>query len=296
MSKPVFRFAPSPNGYLHLGHAYSALVNHHRARISGGCLLLRIEDIDLTRRRDAFEEAIYEDLKWLGLSWETPVRRQSDHLDTYCAALDRLRDQGLVYPAFMSRRDIATFVAEHEATGRPWPRDPDGVPLYPGLDRNLRDTERNHRISDGAPHTWRLDTAAATARLARPLSWTEIGPEPGAETEIIDADPLAWGDVILGRADIGTSYHIAVVVDDALQHVSQVVRGRDLFAVTAVHRLLQELLSLPAPLYHHHRLVLDEDGRKLSKSRQSTSLRALREAGTEPLEIVDMIGLEAAYR
>lgn len=295
MSKPVFRFAPSPNGYLHLGHACSALVNRRLAEATGGRMLLRIEDIDLTRRRDAFEQAIYEDLAWIGFDWEEPVRRQSQHLDDYRSALDALRDEGLVYPAFMSRRDISGFVADHEADGQRWPRDPDGVPLYPGLDKTLSETERARRIADGAPHTWRLDVDAAAKRVAAPLAWHETGAGPDGESGTISADPRLWGDVILARADIAASYHVAVVVDDALQGVTHVVRGRDLFGATAVHRLLQELLGLSVPHYHHHHLVLDEDGRKLSKSRQSTSLRALRESGMQVSDIVRMTGLEPAY-
>ena len=295
MSTPVFRFAPSPNGYLHLGHACSALVNARMAGAADGRMLLRIEDIDLTRRRDEFERAIYEDLAWIGIEWEEPVRRQSDHLDDYRAALDALRDEGLVYPAFMSRSDISGFVAEYEAGGQSWPRDPDGVPLYPGLDRQLGERERARRIVDGAPHTWRLDMETAAARVAAPLTWHESGAGPDGETGMVRAEPRRWGDVVLARADIPASYHIAVVVDDALQGVTQVVRGRDLFGATAVHRLLQELLGFSVPDYHHHHLVLDEDGRKLSKSRQSTSLRALRESGMQISDIVRMTGLEPAH-
>ena len=295
MSTPVFRFAPSPNGYLHLGHACSALVNARMAAAAGGRMLLRIEDIDLTRRRDEIEQAIYEDLAWIGIEWETPVRRQSDHLDDYRAALDALRDEGLVYPAFMSRGDISGFVADHEADGQAWPRDPDGVPLYPGLDRQLSQRERARRIADGAPYTWRLDMQAAASRLSAPVTWSESGAGPDGATGIIRSDPRAWGDVVLARADVPASYHIAVVVDDALQGVTHVVRGRDLFGATAVHRLLQELLGLSVPDYHHHHLVLDEDGRKLSKSRASTSLRALRESGMQPSDIVRLTGLDAAH-
>ncbi len=258
-------------------------------------MLLRIEDIDLTRRRDEFEQAIHEDLAWIGFAWEQPVRRQSEHLDDYSAALDALRDEGLVYPAFMSRSDISGFVADHEAEGRRWPRDPDGAPLYPGLDKQLSQRERSRRITDGAAHTWRLDTQAAMNRVAGPLFWHETGAGPDGETGTIAADPLRWGDVVLGRADIAASYHIAVVVDDALQGVTDVVRGRDLFGATAVHRLLQDLLGLAVPRYHHHHLVLDTDGRKLSKSRDSTSLRALRASGLQPGDIVRMAGLDPAH-
>ncbi len=291
MDRPVFRFAPSPNGYLHTGHALSALLNQRLAEESGARLLLRIEDVDLTRRRDDYEAAIFQDLSWLGLTWEMPVRRQSEHLADYVAALDALRDEGLVYPAFMSRGDIRAWVADREAGGHEWPHDPDGAPLYPGIDKALSEAECRRRIGDGAPHAWRLDMAAALRRVPIALSWHESGSGPGGETGLVAADPAQWGDVVLARSDAPASYHVAVTVDDALQGVTHVVRGRDLFHATAVHRLLQELLGLTPPLYHHHGLVLDEHGRKLAKSRDSTALRALRAAGTTPADIRRMAGL-----
>lgn len=291
MDRLVFRFAPSPNGYLHLGHAYSALLNRKLSDAAGGRLLLRIEDIDLARRRDEFEAAIYEDLAWLGLAWETPVRRQSGHLADYAAALDALRDEELVYPAFMSRGDVKSWVAEYEASGKEWPRDPDGASLYPGLERRLLQSERDRRISEGVPHAWRLDMDAALSRMRGSLDWAETGAGPSGETGRIRASPELWGDVILARSDAPASYNLAVTVDDAIQGVTHVVRGRDLFHATSIQRLLQELLGLPVPVYHHHDLVLDDDGLKLSKSRQSTALRALREAGATPADIVKTVGL-----
>jgi glutamyl-Q tRNA(Asp) synthetase len=297
MSALVCRFAPSPNGYLHLGHALSALMNFDLARRVGGRFLLRIEDIDATRCRPEFESAIYEDLAWLGVTWDGPVRRQSEQLDEYRAALARLEADGLVYPAFESRAEIAAQVA---ALPQPWPRDPDGAPLYPGNARTLAPSERTRRMAAGAPYGLRLDMAAAVARadalgaapLGSLLTWTETGSGPQHESGTIAAAPARWGDVVLGRKEIPTSYHLAVVIDDARQGVTHVMRGHDLFWSTSVHRLLQTLLGLPAPLYHHHRLVLGEDGRKLSKSTQATALRTLRQDGVTAAAIRRMIGLE----
>jgi glutamyl-Q tRNA(Asp) synthetase len=293
MSGLIFRFAPSPNGYLHLGHALSALINFEMARATGGRLLLRIEDIDRTRCRPEYEAAIYEDLAWLGIAWEEPVRRQSEHFDDYRTALAKLEDFGLVYASFESRAEMAALVAEREAKGaphEPWPRDPDGAPLYPGTAKSLSSAERQRRIDAGAPYALRLDMAAALARVGA-LEWAETGEGPGGETGAVAAAPAAWGDVVLARKETPTSYHLAVVVDDALQGVTQVVRGQDLFWSTSVHRLLQALLGVPAQTYYHHRLVLDSDGRKLSKSTQATALRALRQDGAKPVTIRQMVGL-----
>jgi glutamyl-Q tRNA(Asp) synthetase len=272
----IFRFAPSPNGYLHLGHAYSALLNAELARAAGGRLLLRIEDIDETRCRPEYETAIYEDLRWLGLTWDEPVRRQSDHYGDYRAALAKL--DALIYPSFESRAEIA-----RTATGR----DPDGAPLYSGAGKSLSAAERQRRIDAGEPYALRLDMNAALARTG-PLQWNEDG-------KSIDADPAAspqlWGDVVLARKETPTSYHLSVVVDDAAQGVTDIVRGQDLYHSTSVHRLLQALLGLPAPRYRHHRLILDDQGRKLSKSTQATGLRELRAQGKTPVDIRRMVGL-----
>lgn len=286
---PVFRFAPSPNGLLHLGHAYSALLNFDRAREAGGRLLLRIEDIDATRCRPEYETAIYQDLAWLGITWETPVRRQSEHLSDHRAALEKLSALGLVYPAFESRAEIARLVTSREADG-PWPRDPDGAPLYPGDAKSLSANERAHLIASGAPYALRLDMAAACRRAAG-LSWNELGEGPDGERGTVPARPEAWGDVILARKETPTSYHLSVVVDDALQGVIEVVRGQDLFHATSVHRLLQLLLGLPEPAYRHHALIRDAEGRKLSKSSRSTGLRELRAAGMTPAGIRQLVGL-----
>jgi glutamyl-Q tRNA(Asp) synthetase len=264
----VFRFAPSPNGFLHLGHAYSALLNFELARESGGRFLLRIEDIDLARAKPQYEAAIFEDLAWLGLDWERPVRRQSEHFADYAAALERLDAMGLIYPCACTRGEIA------RAAENP-PRDPDGAPLYPGT---CRGQPRGHvrEILQVGGVALRLDMAKALALLgveAGTLSWREH-----AEGEIA-ARPQRWGDVVLARKDTPASYHLAVVVDDALQGVTDVVRGADLKAATGLHRLLQRLLGLSAPSYRHHALLLCDEGEKLSKSRSSKTLRDLRAEG-----------------
>ena len=283
MTPPVFRFAPSPNGYLHLGHALSAFINFDSANKTGGRMLLRIEDIDATRCRPEFETAIHEDLAWLGLEWESPVRRQSEQMSDYKAALEKLEALDLVYPSFESRAEIEKLVAQHDGIGG-WPRDPDGAPLYPGAGKSIAPAERARRIASGEPYALRLDMTAAMAR-ATDLSWRE-----GEEGSIL-ADLAVWGDVVLARKDSPTSYHLSVVVDDALQGVTHVARGRDLFPATSVHRLLQVLLGLPAPFYRHHRLILDSDGRKLAKSSGSTAIRELRGAGATPSDIRRMTGL-----
>jgi glutamyl-Q tRNA(Asp) synthetase len=287
MTPPVFRFAPSPNGYLHLGHALSALLNADLARASGGRLLLRIEDIDRTRCRPEYETAIHEDLAWLGMRWEQPVRRQSENFDAYRQALEKLQALDLVYASFESRGEIAALVT---ARGESWPRDPDGAPLYPGNRASMADPERNARIAAGEAYALRLDMTKAIAQ-AGDLSWSEAGQGPDKETGEIVARPQAWGDVVLARKETPTSYHLSVVVDDALQGVSHVVRGQDLFWSTSVHRLLQALLGLPPPAYRHHRLILDAAGRKLSKSTQATALRSLRASGVTPAAIRRLVGL-----
>jgi glutamyl-Q tRNA(Asp) synthetase len=293
MSPPVFRFAPSPNGYLHLGHAYSALLNFDLARHGGGKFLLRIEDIDSIRCRPEFEAAIYQDLAWLGVSWEQPVRRQSAHFSDYSGAVEKLSALGLVYPSFESRAEIAKLVAQREED-RPWPRDPDGAPIYPGTAKLLSAEQRMKLFESGTAYALRLDMAAAAGlavRLAGDLDWQEQGEGPGGEAGTVSAQPLAWGDIILARKETPTSYHLSVVVDDALQGVTEVVRGQDLFWSTSVHRLLQALLGLPAPAYRHHRLIFNSAGQKLSKSTEATGLRELRAAGVAPADIRGLVGL-----
>jgi glutamyl-Q tRNA(Asp) synthetase len=289
MPPPVFRFAPSPNGYLHLGHAFSALLNFDLAHRTGGRFLLRIEDIDAARCKPEFEAEIYEDLAWLGITWEIPVRRQSEHLSQYRDAVDGLSAQGLVYPSFESRAEIARLVALQEAAA-PWRRDPDGTALYPGAAKLLSADERARLLKSGTPYALRLDAAAAGARAGH-LSWIEHGAGPEGETGTVAARPEAWGDVVLARRETPTSYHLSVVIDDAWQDVTEVVRGEDLFWSTSVHRLLQQLLGLPQPAYRHHRLVRDGEGRKLSKSTMATGLRELRAAGATPADIRRLVGL-----
>lgn len=270
---PTFRFAPSPTGLLHLGHALSAADVWSAAEAAGGRVLLRIEDIDPVRSRPEFADAIEEDLAWLGFEWEGEVRRQSDHLDVYAAALNRLKARGLVYPSRLTRSDIAAAVARAElAAGAPWPRDPDGAPRAPIDGAVESDAEDRQAL--------RLDMAKALEAVGpEPLTWREEGEGPAGERGLVRASPEHWGDVMLARKDVATSYHVAVTIDDAIQGVTHVVRGQDLFHSTAVHRLLQRLLGLPEPVYRHHRLISDEDGRKLAKSRASQSLRALRSSG-----------------
>lgn len=280
----VFRFAPSPNGYLHLGHAYSALLNFTLARACGGRFLLRIEDIDLGRARPTFEAAIYEDLAWLGLEWHMPVRRQSEHFDDYAAALESLGARGLLYACDCKRSEIGRFAAVHSD----WPRDPDGAPLYPGTCRDKPRRLAREILAEGGA-ALRLDMKKATALGGEGLFWRERcasrqephSPGPGVEEgfTLVRAEPAQWGDVVLARKDTPASYHIAVVVDDARQGVTHVTRGQDLLAATDLQRLLQELLDLPQPVYSHHRVIRWANGQKLSKSNQDMGLRVLRDEG-----------------
>ena len=274
----VTRFAPSPTGRLHLGHAHSALFGWRSAMAEGGRFLLRIEDIDPQRCRPEFEAGILEDLAWLGLTWEQPVRWQSAHLDDYRAALDRLAADGLVYPCFCSRKEIAVEIARAAAA----PHGPEG-PLYPGTCRNLPAAEQAARIAAGEPYALRLDAAAAGAR-AGPLTWHDRG------RGITAVAPGLLGDVVLGRRDVPASYHLAVVVDDHLQGVTLVTRGEDLLAATHVHRLLQAALGLAAPDYHHHRLLTNERGERLAKRDRAETLAALSAAGRSPAEVRALAG------
>lgn len=290
----VERFAPSPNGRLHLGHAFSALLAHDCARAAGGRFLLRIEDIDQGRARPEFEAAILEDLAWLGVSWEEPVLRQSSRMAAYQAALDELAGRGLLYPCFCSRREIQQALdAPQEGDGSDAATGPDG-PAYPGTCRALSEDERARRIADGAAYAARLDMRRATPNLG-PLSFVELDAGPDGETGEIRVEPdylvETCGDVALARKDAPTSYHLAVTIDDAHQGVSHVTRGRDLFAATAIHRLLQALLDLPTPFYRHHRLIRDADGRRLAKRDKDQALGALRAEGATPAKLRARLGL-----
>ena len=275
----VTRFAPSPTGRLHLGHAYAALFAERHARAAGGRFLLRIEDIDRGRCRPELEAGIYEDLAWLGLAWEQPVRRQSAHFADYRAALDRLAARGLVYPCFCSRKEIQAEIARAASA----PHGPEG-PLYPGTCRRLANAARCARIAAGEPYALRLDTARAAA-AAGPLSWDDL------DRGRIAVEPGILGDVVLGRRDAPASYHLAVSIDDHLQRVSLVTRGEDLFHATHVHRLLQALLGLSVPRWRHHRLLVNEKGERLAKRDQATTLAALRAAGHGPAAVRAMAGV-----
>lgn len=286
MTQPVFRFAPSPNGRLHLGHAYSALENARLARALGGRLLLRIEDIDTTRCRPDLEAAMLDDLAWLGAPFEPGPLRQSERFAHYEAAAARLRARGLLYPCVCSRKEIEATVAAREAEtgapepGAPWPRDPDGATLYPGACR-ARDPAAI--LGQGRPVAWRLDMDRALADAPGPFAYRRLADDGALET--VPADPARWGDVVLVRKETPTSYHLAVVVDDAAQGITHVVRGQDLEAATDLHVLLQRLLGLPTPIYRHHGLIRDAAGEKLSKSLGARPLADLRAAGWTPDEV-----------
>lgn len=274
----VTRFAPSPTGYLHLGHVRSVLEGWRAAREAGGAFLLRLEDIDHTRCRPEYADAIIEDLAWLGLDWDGPIRRQSEHFPDYRAALARLDEAELLYPCFCTRREIRDEISR--AGGAP--QGEPGAP-YPGICRRLDRAARSVRLADAADYALRLDVGAALARTG-PLAWYEDGRR-------VAADPTALGDVVLARKEMPTSYHLAVTVDDALQGVTLVTRGVDLFAATHIHRLLQALLELPTPRYRHHRLLTDAQGRRLAKRDKALTVRAMREDGMSAPEV-----LAAAWR
>lgn len=291
MTLPVLRFAPSPNGELHLGHALSAFVAHDMARRLGGRFLIRIEDIDTVRCRPELAEAALGDLAWMGLVSDGPVLWQSQRFADYRAAAAQLEAAGLLYPCFASRTEIEA-AARAAGSGV----DPDGAPLYPRMALTLDAQEVARRRAAGEPYALRIDMAAAIARAheltgGAPLTFTELAEDGTAE--VIAAAPERWGDAVIVRKDTPTSYHLSVVVDDARQGITHVTRGLDLFPATGLHRLLQVLLGLPEPLYHHHRLVTDADGRKLAKSARDTSLRSLREAGWTPADVRRAVGLES---
>ncbi len=285
MTADVTRFAPSPTGLLHLGHAFAALFAERAARETGGRFLLRIEDIDATRSRGEFEVAIEEDLAWLGLAWETPVRRQSAHFADYAAALEKLKARGLLYPCFCTRKEIAAEIAASAAA----PQGPDG-PLYPGTCRPRAAHEREARIASGEGHAWRLDVARALTAAGDAFTFDETGSGPNGESGAIKARPAIFGDVVLARKDTPASYHLSVVVDDALQGVTLVTRGNDLFAATHLHRLLQALLALPVPRYRHHKLIGDASGKRLAKRDAATALKTLRDAGWNAARVREELG------
>ena len=269
------RFAPSPTGLLHLGHAYSALIGWRRARAVGGRFLLRLEDIDPGRCRPEFARAILEDLAWLGLDWDGPVRVQSEHLADYRAVLDTLAARGLLYPCFCTRADIQREVAAAAHA----PQGPDGSPRYPGTCRGLSADQRAARLAAGVPHALRLEMQRALAEVSVPLTFEEEG------EGMVVCDPAPFGDVVLGRKDAPASYHLCVTHDDAVQGVSLVTRGVDLKPATHLHRLLQALMGWPAPTYAHHPLLVDASGRRLAKREKAATLRDLRAQGVTPEEV-----------
>ena len=278
MAKPfVTRFAPSPTGLLHLGHAFSALLAAKAAKESQGRFLLRIEDIDIMRCRQEFEDAIFEDLTWLGLSWEIPTRRQSDQLADYKSAIDTLTKKNLLYPCFCTRKEIQTEIQKSSTA----PHGPDGF-LYPGTCRNLAKTKAAEKVANGSPYALRLNLEQALQSLPSPLTFIEKGEE-------IIAQPQGLGDVVVARKDVMTSYHLAVVVDDHLQKISHVIRGEDLYHTTHIHRLLQALLGLETPRYYHHPLLVGADGKRFAKRDKSLTLKSLREGGMTPKEVFDLI-------
>jgi len=285
----VTRFAPSPTGFLHLGHAFAALTAHRAAEREQGRFLLRIEDIDTARCRPEYEQAIRDDLRWLGLSFEEPVRRQSEHFADYAAALKTLDERGLLYPCFCTRKEITEEIAR-AATA---PHGPDG-PLYPGTCRRLSTEARAARIAGGESYALRLDADKAVTMVAQPLTFVEQGAGPAGETGEQTARPALFGDVVLARKELQASYHLAVVVDDALQGVTLVTRGNDLFLATHIHRLLQECLGYEPPAYAHHRLILDASGKKFSKRDRSVTLESLRRDGNSPDSISASLGFQPA--
>lgn len=284
------RFAPSPTGQLHLGHAFSALTAFETAQRAGGRFLLRIEDIDTIRCQPEFEQAIYDDLEWLGLAWETPVRRQSEHFDEYRAGLERLMAMGVVYRCFKTRKEILEDIGRaphHPGEG------PEGI-IYPGPAEPLSADEEAEKIAAGEPYAWRLSMAAAQARLGdlSRLTFQEIGEGPNGESGLCAIQPELIGDAILARKDIGTSYHLAVTLDDAKQDISHVIRGQDLFFATTMHRILQALLDLPVPVYQHHRLLTGDDGERFTKRDRSETLAAMRAAGANAADIRRQLGFD----
>ena len=273
-SSVITRFAPSPTGWLHLGHAYAALFAHDEVKRAGGRFLLRMEDVDLARSQPEYEQGIYDDLQWFGLEWEMPVRKQSEHFADYRAALEKLRTQDLLYPCFCTRKEIHEEIARAGQA----PHGPGG-PAYPGICKKLSVDEVAERITSGRDYALRLDLEKAMAQAGRGLIWNDY--THGEFT----ADPSPLGDVVLARKDTPTSYHLAVVVDDAAQGITLVTRGEDLLPATHLHRVLQALLGLPAPLWKHHRLITDENGKRLAKRDDARSLRSLRESGWTLLRV-----------
>lgn len=276
MDKPVFRFAPSPNGHLHLGHAYSALLNQKLAREAGGKLLLRIEDIDTTRCTPELEAQMLRDLEWIGFEWDEEPRRQSQHFDEYTQALEKLAKLDLIYPSALSRGEIKKIIQAKRETGEDWPNDPDGSPLYPGEERDFDNTQRLTLIRSAQDYALRLNMKSACKNVTSQLNWTELGT---GQKETITANPLLWGDIIIARKAMPISYFLCCTYDDGIQNISHIVRGKDLYHSTSVHVLLSEIFGFQRPVYHHHDLILDDNNQKLSKSKKHPSLKDLKASG-----------------
>ncbi|MDC0148375.1 tRNA glutamyl-Q(34) synthetase GluQRS [Alphaproteobacteria bacterium] len=291
-AKPTFitRFAPSPNGWLHLGHAYSALIGYALAQAQGGQFLLRMEDIDTGRSRPHFIDGIEQDLAWLGIEWPQPMMLQSQRFPLYEQALARLQALGVLYPCWATRRDISKAIEAAPGGVKSWPRDPDGALVYPGLYRDIPEPQRRDLMWQGGAYAWRLDMhkacELAEAKNAGPIFYTEMASGQAVETQI---DARAYGDVIVARRDVPTSYHLSVIVDDAAQAITQVTRGQDLQPATAIHRVLQVLLDFPTPSYFHHRLIRDVSGRRLSKQAGDLGFRDLRQQGMSPKQVIDLL-------
>ena len=288
MSQPIFRFAPSPNGHLHLGHAYSALLNQKMAHEVGGKLLLRIENIDTTRCTPELEAQMLRDLEWIGFEWDETPRRQSEHFDEYAEVLKKLADLDLVYPSTLSRGEIKKIIQAKKDSGEDWPDDPDGSPLYPGIERDFDNAERIQLISSTKDYALRLNIQTACNSVSAPLSWTEIS---SGQDKIIKANPMLWGDFIIARKNLPISYFLCCTYDDGIQNISHIVRGKDLYHSTSIHVLLGNILNFTTPIYYHHDLVLDDSKKKLSKSLKHTSLKELRESGKTADEIKTKLGL-----
>ncbi len=288
--KFITRFAPSPNGWLHLGHAYSALIGQACAQAHDGEFLLRIEDIDVGRARPHFVDGIEQDLSWLGITWPTPVMHQSSRFEIYAQALAQLQDRQLVYPCWASRREINQAIQASPTGSAAWPRDPDGALVYPGLYRDISEDQRQELMWRGGSYAWRLNMQRAydlaMQKTPEGIAYTEMS---SGQPQRHIVDPRHYGDVIVARKEVPTSYHIAVVIDDAAQQVTQVTRGQDLQPATAIHRLLQILLDLPEPDYFHHQLIRDLSGRRLSKQAGDLGFRDLRQQGMSQQQLLSLL-------
>lgn len=287
MTKPVFRFAPSPNGHLHLGHAFSALLNQKMAREAGGKLLLRIEDIDPTRCTQELEDQMLHDLEWIGFEWDETPRRQSEHFEDYAQALEKLAKLDLVYPSALSRGEIKKIIQTKQGNSENWPRDPDGSPLYPGCERNFDNAQRLELITSVQDYALRLNIKSARETITTPLNWTE---QSTKQSETINANPLLWGDIIIARKSLPISYFLCCTYDDGIQNISHVVRGKDLYHSTSIHVMLGQILGFQKPVFHHHDLILDDKGQKLSKSKDHTSLKDLRHKGVTVEQLKEKLG------